>query len=187
MKKIKLMMAISVLLLMGMGVDAQTSGKNSVTASWSYIAHGMPPMLEDNPRGSYLTKHQFSISYDRAVFKMFDYGLYANIGQGYFWPEETNPFIEKPLFSVGVTVKAHVLPIIEIKNNQWDLYLRGCIGGTYAGGFGLDCGIGAGVQYFPWKHIGITAEGSFGRFVLSSWGCNTKSNFQSHVGLTYRW
>ena len=184
-KTVIFVITVMMLLSLGMSANAQTNGKNSITASWSYLGHPLPYKAEVN-HPDYLSKHLFSITYDRVVWKMLDYGLYANISQAYFDNGKKSD-VFKSIFSVGVTVKAHVLPISEIKNNQLDVYLRARVGGTYIDAFGLDYGIGAGIQYFPWKHWGITAEGIFGKFVLSDVTYMFESNFQSNIGLTFRW
>ena len=203
MKKTAMLVA-SIILLVSMGMSAMAqSGKNSITASWTYWNRQMPPygLVEKPELGAYLAYNNLeekgmTLMYDRKWTNILDWGVYLTINKVRVFRNLPSPsytgdwydlMVNYVVLSPGISVKAHLLPLAKIENNQWDLYMRGKIGGTFFDGFGLDWGAGMGVQYFPWKYIGITAEANWGKYDIIFEGGHTKSHFQSQLGVTFRW
>ena len=89
-------------------------------------------------------------------------------------------------FMLGMTCRLHLLPLANKENDHWDLYMSGRVGNWLSDSFRTDFGIGAGLNFFPTKHIGFFAENNWGRFGIATLGYPQNSSFQFNIGLIIR-
>jgi len=73
----------------------------------------------------------------------------------------------------GLTINFHLLPfIIKKEDFRFDIYATGKIGGLFTTskveydlhGFESEYGIGGGISFYPWKHVGFYTEYTFGKY-----------------------
>lgn len=98
--------------------------------------------------------------------------------------------------SYGINVNLHIIPMfIKANDFRFDLYLSGKYGGRYITtpsnyfihGHYDEYGIGGGISFYLWDHIGIFTEYSFGKYHLVDFGKMTlKDNTKFRYGLTFK-
>ena len=98
---------------------------------------------------------------------------------------------DKSVLSYGINTYFQLIPFfIKDDNIKIDLYLSGKYGfrsmiaptSHYKGKVNPEYGIGCGVAYYPWRHIGLYVECGFGKYEYGSYS----DRFESRYGLSFK-
>jgi hypothetical protein len=137
-----------------------------------------------------LTVGNYNIEANYGILNNLETGLYAGYSKFNILTNPTGTWISKdytiPYY--GINCNFHILPfLVKGDDFRFDLYLAGKVGGLYfttpAGsnphGHTSEYGIGAGVCFYLWKHLGLFSEYSYGNYYF-----NDNENFR--FGLTFK-
>lgn len=102
------------------------------------------------------------------------------------WGDSTIMQNDSPAFFYGINCNFHLLPLFVKEDDfRFDLYLTGKIGGLYIAsptgfvpnGSESEYGLGGGLSFYLWKHLGVYVEYSYGKYFF-------KDNSKLRYGLT---
>ncbi len=118
--------------------------------------------------GTTLKNSNFRIEGNYGITDYLESGAYIGVfKQAIFHLEE------RPVISYGLNANFHVLPFfIDAKDLRADLYITGRYGlrsmlnplDDSRGKFFPEFGIGGGFAFYPWKHLGLYTECSYGKY-----------------------
>jgi len=123
----------------------------------------------------------------------FNYGFLKNIESGFYLGYSsyrhmnTSPRYHTPYY--GINLNFHLLPFLINKPDfRFDLYLGGKAGGFY---FRMqemhmfEYSVGAGMCFYPWKHLGIYTEYGFGNYLYED-NFNSRDHSKFRYGLSFK-
>ena len=119
--------------------------------------------------GVTLKNSNFRIEGNYGITDYLESGAYIGVfKQAMFYSEE------RPVISYGLNANFHILPFfINAKDLRADLYITGRYGlrsmlnppdDDLWGKFFPEFGIGGGFAFYPWKHLGLYTECSYGKY-----------------------
>ncbi|MCR4931689.1 MAG: hypothetical protein K5918_04545 [Bacteroidales bacterium] len=157
-----------------------------------------PNKLEDI---SFMT-HSLGVEWSHQINTCLDVGVYVGLknastlhitkNQMHISSSGDSTFGESEWFSsymsvrYGISSRIHLLPLASVDNNHWDIYMVGELGGWISNSIRTEGGIGAGIGYFPTKHLGLFAENIFGKFYSTSSGHLLKNDVLLRFGIVFR-
>lgn len=138
------------------------------------------------------------------VLGVLEAGAYLGIGRYTYWtPVENNSRSALKTFSpfYGIQTNFHLLPLLIKKNDfRFDFYLSGKFGGNYLSipdgsdskpGHHTEYGLGCGLAFYIWKHTGVYAEYSIGKYSYYTLplGFGFENGLKSNLrfGITYKY
>lgn len=178
---------LSCFVLLPVTVVANSHGNKSpfdLKLGYSRYTTGRQINNKREHRGNYRLEMNYSIN------KLFSTGIYVGLGtnNGIAYGDTKNYIIP----NYGVSANFHPLPLITdaYKNSRMDFYLHAKFGGQYVPtpnhysthGHYNEYGVGVGLAYYIWQHIGVFCDYSFGKFHLSP-SSFVKDNHNLRLGL----
>ena len=148
------------------------------------------------------TTPSFGIEWAHQINRWLDFGIYAGLKQAanlnitkdqmHISLNGDTTHVSGEWFSsymsirYGISSRIHLLPLASVDNNHWDIYMVGELGGWISNSIRTEGGIGAGIGYFPTKHLGLFAENIFGKFYSTSSGHLLKNDVLLRFGIVFR-
>ena len=185
--KISLCLAFT---LLGISAMAQRTVLNSFNVDYSFSLHRQfTRLVEDEPSGiKHMNQSAVSFSYGRMLHDNIEAGLYCRLlFSEYYVYGDAESLTNHIVPALGMSLKYHILEPMQIVSEHFDAAICAIIGGTFAKGCQLEYGTGLNLGYFPFDHIGITAEALFGSFGIARYGTASTSDFQFNTGIIWRW
>lgn len=139
-----------------------------------------------------ITVGNYRIETNYGISNLLETGIYVGYSkfQSFWmnWGDSTFNFTDCPTPFYGVTFNFHLLPLLIKEDDfRFDLYLLGKFGGIffaspakyYPTGSSIEYGIGGGLTFYLWKHLGAYAEYSYGKYFF-------RDNTNFRYGLTFK-
>lgn len=139
------------------------------------------------------------------LWRCVEAGAYFGIGQYWYWgPIENNISSGEKVISpfFGLQTNFHILPLLIKKSDfRFDLYLAAKYGSHFFNvpegsspprGFNSEYGLGIGLAFYPWKHMGFYTEYSIGKYsyyadpVSAGFEKELSSNFRFGISFKYK-
>ena len=179
---------LALLLLLGHLIITNAFSQDSYLKNRWNIKAGYSRQLKYTPYGGYyyfesnrISNLRFEINY--GITDYLETGIYAGLslmeipivtridtGNVHSMSASYDMFVT-PFY--GLTFNFHLLPFLIKQNDfRFDLYATGKYGGLFTTskeeydlhGFVTEYGIGGGLSFYPWKHLGFYTEYCFGKF-----------------------
>lgn len=139
-----------------------------------------------------LTVGNYRIEANYGISNLIETGIY--VGYSKFdsfrinWADTSFNFTACPTPFYGINCNFHLLPLLIKEDDfRFDLYLSGKFGGLFFDsptgffptGSAFEYGIGGGLSFYIWKHLGVYAEYTYGKYFF-------RDNSNLKYGLTMK-
>lgn len=182
---------LAILCTVSFSVFSQNNSR-TISISYGYNENTWEPLkLRGSATG---TPSEWSVTASSDLLWLNDkwsFGLYVGSGRSsYYSSADSTLVITTAMLRYGINAKLHLLPAIGSGSEHWDVSLSGTIGSMWCHGTTLqtEYGLGLSLAYYPFKHVGITAEYLWGNFKCADY--NTVKLYESSqfikAGLSYR-
>lgn len=162
---------------------------NKIRLSFDVMTHTPPTLLSPEdmtalPIDKPSINGALGVEWSRTVNPWLEVGLYATLKRGallhqYGSAYSVNPAGDTvvvnsfgaeffPAVGFGATGRLHLLSNTSSISKHWDFYAVGRLGGWVCNGIRKEYGLGLGVNYYPFAHLGIFSECSFGQTYAAS-------------------
>lgn len=180
MKKIALIL-ISIFFFAAISRSQESYIKNRLAFKLGYANYQTNTSSESAGTWKYNTTGNYQFEVDYGVLNFIESGIYV----GY------SSWFGNSLYTYGGNINVHILPfIIQAKDFRFDAYLTGKVGGsTHRFEFltisnnthnnMLEYGVGMGGAFYLFKHFGVFAEYSLGKYFFID-------NKKFRVGLSFK-
>lgn len=149
---------------------------------WNYKAGYSRYRTNTSINNKAITVGNYRIEANYGILDLIETGVY--LGYSKFetlkidWSDSTIYNKNCPALFYGVNCNIHLLPLLVKENDfRFDLYLTGKLGGLYISspkgyypqGHDAEYGLGGGVSFYIWKHLGVYAEYSYGKYFFKDY------------------
>lgn len=195
MKISKLLQLSSIILLMNCAAISHTfSQKSYIKDRWNMKASYSRYTTGSKINNKAETTGHYRIEGNYGLFNFIETGLYVGYSGYYVFSSKS---LQRESYSTpfyGINLNFHLLPfLVSQADFRFDLYATTKYGGRYIPtpsnyyyhGHYPEYGIGAGLAFYLWKHAGVFAEYSYGKFHFGE-GNFIKDNTKLRYGLSFK-
>jgi hypothetical protein len=166
--------------------------KNRVNFKTGYSRYATNRSVISNGKLKALTVGNYRIEANYGISNLIETGIY--VGYSKFdsfrinWADTSFNFKNCSTPFYGINCNFHLLPfLIKEDDFRFDLYISGKFGGLFFAsptgffptGSAFEYGIGGGLSFYIWKHLGVYAEYTYGKYFF-------RDNSNLRYGLTMK-
>ncbi len=149
------------------GQDSYIKDRWNIKIGHAKYKTGAVSMGEEVKKSSVMIEGNFGI------LEWLESGVYIGISKSNEGYGAANDYRYRPIVYYGLNANFHILPLlVDAEDLRVDLYFTGKYGfrsmitppDYLKNKFYPEYGIGGGLAFYPWKHIGIFAECLYGKF-----------------------